>query len=196
MVNVGKQNTPRGPPGRSTLDYSLIACFTLIVLLAILLLDAFEYITVPGASQARGKLSSMSAAATTKGELAEVERQIDEAKVLLAEKHDEIEKLVTKVEAEIKKEETPAGEPAKVETPAEQKAEEEKKEQVIAAVVEKELGIDNFCGHCQYGNMNFNCDKRVSWMMDSYGITEDMAKESALSRCSLPHRRLRGGDRV
>lgn len=196
MVNVGEQNKPRGPPGRSTLDYSLIACFTLIVLLAILLLDAFEYITVPGASLARGKISSMSAAATTKGELAEVEKQIEEAKVLLAEKHDEVEKLVTKVEAEIKKEETPAGEPAKVETPAEQKVEEEKKEQVIAAVVEKELGIDNFCGSCQYGQMNFNCAKRVSWMMDSYGITEDMAKESTLSRCSLPHRRLRGGDMV
>mmetsp|Transcript_24164 Transcript_24164/g.52118 ORF Transcript_24164/g.52118 Transcript_24164/m.52118 type:complete len:195 (-) Transcript_24164:339-923(-) len=194
MVNVGEQNKPHAPPGRSILDYSLVACFTLIVLLAILVLDAFEYITVPGASQARGKLSSMSAAATTNEELAEVQKQIDEAKALLKEKHDEVDKLVTKVEAEIKKEETPVGATVKIETPAEQKVAEEKKEQVIAAIVEKELGIESFCSNCQYGAMGFTCGKRVSWMMDSYGITEDMAKESALNKCH--YRRLRGGGRV
>ena len=63
MVNVGEQNKPNG--GRSILDYSLIVCFTLIILLAILVLDAFEYISVPGAKKATNKFKEMTSAMTS-----------------------------------------------------------------------------------------------------------------------------------
>jgi len=63
MVNVGEQNKVNG--GRSILDYSLIVCFTLIILLAILVLDAFEYITVPGAKKATNKFKEMTSAMTS-----------------------------------------------------------------------------------------------------------------------------------
>lgn len=55
-VNTGIQH--KGPSkGRSLLDYSnLIACFTLILLTGILVLDAFEYITVPGVGGAKGRV--------------------------------------------------------------------------------------------------------------------------------------------
>ena len=68
--------------------------------------------------------------------------------------------------------------------------EEKKEEDVIEAVIEKELGIDQFCGDCQFGGMKFTCDTRVSWMVKTYGITEDAAKMSALQFCHK--RRLRG----
>mmetsp|Transcript_31902 Transcript_31902/g.52030 ORF Transcript_31902/g.52030 Transcript_31902/m.52030 type:complete len:198 (-) Transcript_31902:55-648(-) len=191
-VNNGVQNKGH-KPGRSILDYSLIACFTLVILLALLVLDAFEYISVPGGKGANGNIHTGIEAATgmsimSKDELLELQKQIEDAKVVLQEKHDEVEKIVNKVEEEIKVEETPAGEPPKVETAAEKKEEEVKKEEIVEAIVEKELGIDKFCGSCQYKAMNFNCAKRVSWMIESYGITEDLAKESVLNSC---HYRLR-----
>ena len=65
MVNVGEQNKPHSSGGRSILDYSLIVCFTLIILLAILVLDAFEYISVPGAKKATNKFKEMTSAMTS-----------------------------------------------------------------------------------------------------------------------------------
>mmetsp|Transcript_14591 Transcript_14591/g.35164 ORF Transcript_14591/g.35164 Transcript_14591/m.35164 type:complete len:193 (-) Transcript_14591:310-888(-) len=188
-INIGQQNKPNAP-GRSIVDYSLIACFTLVVLLLILVLDAFEYISVPGSSRGSGKMTAASSGegAVTSDELEEVQKQIEEAKAELAAKKKEIEKIVDRAEDEIKKEKTPAGQ---VETPAEKKAEEEKKADVVEAIAEKELGIDKFCGDCQYKQMNFNCNKRVSWMMETYGITEVTAKESVINSCHV--RRLRGG---
>ena len=64
MVNIGEQNKPSSG-GRSILDYSLIVCFTLIILLAILVLDAFEYISVPGAKKATNKFKEMTSAMTS-----------------------------------------------------------------------------------------------------------------------------------
>ena len=42
-------------------------------------------------------------------------------------------------------------------------------------------------------SMNFDCNKRVSWMMSSYGISEQVAKESVINSCHF--RRIRGWDR-
>lgn len=193
-VNTGEQNKPSGG-GRSILDYSLVACFTLIVLLGILVLDAFEYITIPGGPRSAravgGALATDSGvdagtgAPETNEELAEVQKQIEEAKKTLAAKQAEVAKLVDKVEDEIKKEE-----PAKVETAEEKENEEQKKKDVVEAVVKKELSIDRFCGGCRYGGMNFTCAKRMQWMMTAYGLNEDQAKEALLSKCG--YRRLRG----
>lgn len=208
-VNTGHQNKSNG--GRSILDYSLVACFTLIVLLGILVLDAFEYISVPGASKARGAISSLSIGGMTQDEanaitasmtaeqLEEAQKQIDAAKALLEEKTEEVEKIVTKVEEELKEEKVveavAAGLPVPAApTPEVQKVEEEIKVEIVKAVVEKELDIDTFCSGCQYGSMAFTCARRVDWLMTSYGLTEDMAKESACNKCCLKrgNRKTRG----
>lgn len=165
--------------------------------MGVVVLDAFEYIAVPGMEKHRGKVHTALETATgvdilSQEEIEELQKKIDAAKKAVAEKTEEVEKIVEKVEEEVKKEEAEAkGEdPAKVETPEEKKEEEKKKEAVVEAVVEKELGIDRFCGNCQYKQMPFNCNKRLSWMMESYGLSEEVAKESIINTC---HTRLRRG---
>ena len=116
----------------------------------------------------------------------------------MAEKQAEVEKIVNKVEDEIKEEKAEeAGETTatKEETPEEKKSEEEVKEKIVEAVVEKELKLNRWCGACQYGQMPFTCAKRVSWMMEAYGLTEDLAKEATMTKCGY-RRMLRGGDVV
>lgn len=185
-VNIGVQN--KAAKGRSILDYSLVACFTLVVLLLILVLDAFEYISVPGKAALSNKFAGVTTADVAKEmaseDISKLEKELEEAKKLLKEEHDKVEKLVDRVEDEIEEEEgtTPV-------TAEEKKEEEEKKEAVVEAVVKKELGLDKWCGSCQYKHMNFNCDQRVIWMMESYSITREMAMESAINSC---HTRLRG----
>jgi len=178
-VNNGLQNSP-GKPGRSILDYSLVACFTLVILLGILVLDAFEYISVPRPSLP----SKAEGAPVDNAELLQIQKEIEEAKKTLEAKKAEVTELVDKVENEIHKDEPVP------ETAAEKQEEAEKKAAVVKAVVEDELDISRFCGGCMYGAMNFNCQTRVDWMMDSYGITEDMAKQSVIHKC---HSRLRRG---
>ncbi|KAL9186528.1 hypothetical protein ACHAXT_005766 [Thalassiosira profunda] len=189
-INNGKQNKP-GSGGRSLLDYSLVACFALILLLGIVVLDAFEYISVPGLGGAKGAAhTALEAGADidilSNEELKELQKQVDDAKKVLADKKSEVEKLVDKVEDEIKKEE-----PAHVETAEEKKEEEKKVEAVVAAVVEAEVGIDKFCPSKQYGMMPFNCGARLAYMMDNYGLTEDMGKMAIIHKCHC-RRRLRG----
>ncbi|KAL7529498.1 hypothetical protein ACHAWF_006234 [Thalassiosira exigua] len=164
-VNTGEQNKPQGAGGgRSLLDYSLVACFTLVLLLGILVLDAFEYITIPGAGGAKGTVHEAIENATgatifSNEEIAALKKQIADAEALLAEKQKEVEKIVDKVEDEIKEEEEEKekenGEPAKEKTveekAAEKEEEERKKAEVVNAVVRHETGLDKWCGNCQYG---------------------------------------------
>mmetsp|Transcript_4026 Transcript_4026/g.6644 ORF Transcript_4026/g.6644 Transcript_4026/m.6644 type:complete len:145 (+) Transcript_4026:182-616(+) len=140
-------------------------------------------------------LPRASVAASSEEATFKIQKQIEEAKAILKEKHDEVEKLVEKVEDKIveeeKKEAVASGEPAPKEETAEEKKEEEaKKEAVVKAVVEQELGLDKFCPGCQYKKMPFTCQTRVEWMMSSYSITEQAAKESVIEGC---HTRLRRG---
>lgn len=198
------------PPGRSLLDYSLVACFGLILLLlGILIFDPFNETSIDS-STSRSNPSSLTAwdnaagvgsntiidhqqdidaaAVTSNSELIEVEKQIHDAKVILSEKQDEVEKIVDKVEDEIKEDESGKdnnnNNNNKVETAEEKQHEEEVKEKVIEAVVEKELGLDNWCGTCKYGGMSFTCAARVDWMMNKYKISYDVAKESTMEYCT------------
>jgi hypothetical protein len=208
----------RTPLGRSLLDYSLVACFGLILLLlGILLFDPSEQTSVDSKSSPSSLLAwdnntdgttnnkidhqheIDAAAAVSKSELDEVEKRIHDAQAILSEKQDEVEKIVEKVENEIKDEKStdsnssnkPAGTISEKEK---QQREEEMKEKVIEAVVEKELGLDKWCGQCKYASMPFTCQARVKWMMNKYKITEDEAKESTMEYCGggQPGRRLFG----
>jgi hypothetical protein len=203
--NTGKRTTPNSsPPGHSILDYSIAGCFALIFLLVILLLDAYEYVTVPGVSSLRGggrsgtvgpdmsarengaAMEAMTASAT-KEDLEEAKREIADAKAIIAKMHAEVETIVGKVEDQAKEEATEAAKDgenpaAVVETPEEKMKEIVKKEDIVETVLEKELGIDKWCGTCIWNNA-FACDKRKSWLMEKYGITEVEAKEACAEFC-------------
>lgn len=191
------------PPGRSLLDYSLVACFGLILLLlGILIFDPSEQTSVNSRS---GPLSLTAwgnpdgtntkidhqqidaAAAVSKLELDKVEKQIHDAKAILSEKRDEVKKVVDKVENEIKDEKSTDGnnnnKPETISEKEKQQHEEGMKEKVIETVVEKELGLDKWCGQCKYASMPFTCAARVEWMMNRYKITMDEAKESTMEYC-------------
>jgi hypothetical protein len=197
------------PPGRSLLDYSLVTCFSLILLLlGILIFDPFNETSIDSTSRshpsslvawdnaAAGDGSNTildhqqeidAAAVTSNSELIEVEKQIHDAKAILSEKQDEVEKIVDKVEDEIKDDTSGKvvdGNNNKVETAEEKQHEEEIKEKVIEAVVEKELGLDNWCANCKFRGMPFTCANRVDWVMNKYKITYDVAKESTMEYCT------------
>eukprot|EP00986_Skeletonema_menzelii_P002959 scaffold856_cov185-Skeletonema_menzelii.AAC.1 len=190
IMNI--QQGPNHTTTRSTLDYSIVACFTLILLLFILLLDAYEYVAVPGASHARNQLHQGLEDLTgmeimTKQELAQLKLEVEQAKSVVHDKKQEVEEIVEKVELmehELKPETVPI-------TVEEQKEEKEKEEAIVEKTVEHELGIDKWCGSCKWKNMGFSCDKRVSWLIERYHIEQLEAKEASLDQGCQTRRNLR-----
>jgi len=179
---------------RSTLDYSIVGCFTLILLLFILLLDAYEYVAVPGASHARNQLHQGLEGLTgmdilSKKEQVQLEVEVEEAITVVHEKKEEVEEIVKKVE-EMEHELKPETAPATVE---EQVEEKEKEEAIVEKTVEHELGIDKWCASCTWQNTGFTCEKRVSWLMERYHIDDVEAKEATLNQGCHTRRNLRAG---
>jgi len=195
IMNIQGSNTTTGQ--RSTLDYSIVGCFTLVLLLFILLLDAYEYVAVPGASHARNQLHQGLEGLTgmeimDEKELAQLQLHIAEAKAVVHDKKEEVEEIVEKVELmehELKPETVPV-------TVEEQKEEKEKEEAIVEKTVEQELGIDKWCGSCTWQHSGFNCDKRVSWLMEKYHIDELEAKEATLNQGCHTRRNLRAGGKL
>jgi hypothetical protein len=58
----------------------------------------------------------------------------------------------------------------------------EEKKIDVEALVEKELGINMWCGTCMWKDY-CTCDKRKDWLMDRYKITEVVAKEASKKFC-------------
>lgn len=177
---------------RSALDFSIVACFTLILLLFILLLDAYEYVTVPGASHARNQLHQGVESLTgmelmSKEEVAQLKLDIEQAKLVVHDKQEEVKEIVERVEKmehEMKPETVPVS--------LEEQAEEKKKEEaIVEKTVEQVLGLDKWCGSCKWQNMPFNCDERVAFLVDKYHIDVLEAKEATLAECHA-RRNLRG----
>eukprot|EP00584_Thalassiosira_punctigera_P000502 CAMPEP_0172542328 /NCGR_PEP_ID=MMETSP1067-20121228/12971_1 /TAXON_ID=265564 ORGANISM="Thalassiosira punctigera, Strain Tpunct2005C2" /NCGR_SAMPLE_ID=MMETSP1067 /ASSEMBLY_ACC=CAM_ASM_000444 /LENGTH=191 /DNA_ID=CAMNT_0013328553 /DNA_START=362 /DNA_END=937 /DNA_ORIENTATION=- len=191
MVSMSEKIQPK----RSAIDYSIVACLAFIFLLVIILVDAYEYATVPGAKHARkhihNSVESMSAFVEqmTKKEKEEMRHEVEEAVEAVQKKHDEVEEIVEKVE---KIEKEVQKQPAVEETAEEKARKEEKKEEVVEEMVEESLGLENWCGGCKWRDMGFTCDKRVNWMMDQYHVTEVAAKEANIQHCSNKKRGLRG----
>lgn len=126
----------------------------------------------------------------TKAEYEEMRREVEEAKEVVRKKHDEVEEIVEKVQ-ELEKEDKPATQdaPPAVPVTAQEKAvEEEKREEIVEAIVEKELGLENWCGSCKWQSMSFTCDQRVSYMIQQYQIPEVAAKEANIEHCSNARR--------
>jgi len=205
MVAIEKNSQARK---RSVLDYTLCITATCLFFLVLVVFDTYEYFTVPGAHHARKHIhngankvhSSVNSMAAlfqdmTKEEKLEMDHEVEEAVELVRKKHDEVEEIVEKV-AEMEKEvhNTDAGDSTTTEENDvdEEKAaeEEEKKEEIIEEMVEKELGLENWCGSCRWMGMGFNCDQRVTYMIQKYGLDEVSAKEANIEHCSNKGRRM------
>ena len=189
-MNIQSPNTTGQ---RSALDYSIVACFTLILLLFILLLDAYEYVTVPGAKHARNQLhqgveSLTGMELTSKAEIAQLKKELEEAKLVVHDKKEEVEQIVEKVE-KMEHEMKPETAPVTVEEQAEEK---KKEEAIVEKIVEKELGLDRFCGGCKWRGTQYTCDARVAYLIDNYHISKIEAMEGIISERCHHRRNLRG----
>ncbi len=52
-----------------------------------------------------------------------------------------------------------------------------------AAPADAEPNLADFCGTCQWKHQSFDCDKRVEWEMERYGMEETEAKLANLPHC-------------
>ena len=189
----------------------------MVLLVGVLALDTYEYVSVPGADEARNTIHTgienfSGMEIMTKEERAALSAEIESAKALVAAKHKELENIMFKMENEEKKKEAEKAREAAI-TAAKMSAEvdnkksdeikvapdsttvtkpeetrqqeDERNDHIIETILEKELGIDKFCGDCMWKN-TFRCDHRVAWMVDRYKITMDVAKEAVLDECTKP----------
>lgn len=205
MVAIGKTH-----PQRSAIDYTIYFCLTIVLLLVIILIDAYEYVSVPGAKHASNHIrtgvnlageklhtgveSITGLELMTKAEKEEMRREVEEAKEVVRKKHDEVEEIVEEVEILEKEAHKPAATPdapaapVAVVTAQEKAVEEEKKEVIVEEMVEKQLGLEKWCGDCKWKDMGFTCDQRVSYMIEKYEISEVEAKEANINHCSNARR--------
>ena len=201
--------------GRSLLDYSIVGCFILIIGLVVVLLDTYEYVNVGlhlrgGGAGARDDndtasspskqlnareegalMEAMTSSYSTKHEdIEETNREISNAKSILAEKQAEVETVVnhmddSKVVAgvvaspEVKKIVDEIKEVVIVKESTDTLDQVKEEELIVEAVVEKELGIDQWCGTCIWKDI-FKCDHRLIWLMNTYTETEVVIKESLI----------------
>jgi len=202
-INIPPSQTSLTLPTR-TFDYTLLTCATLTLFFFLLVLDAYEYVSVPGASDARDKihtgvenLSGMEI--MTKEERAAMTKEIHDAKLLVEKKHEELKGILDRMEREerdieeIKSALSKASGLDVSEIDVKKLGEiegdlEEEEEEIIEPILEKELGVDKFCGDCVW-NGAIPCSKRVSWMMKRYKISELEAKESVKEDCTKPQER-------
>ncbi|KAL7461880.1 hypothetical protein ACHAXS_002284 [Conticribra weissflogii] len=202
-INIPSSQSSLTLPAR-TFDYTLLTCATLTLFLFLLVLDAYEYVSVPGASDARDKihtgvenLSGMEI--MTKEERAAMTQEIRDAKLLVEKKHEELKGILDRMEREerdieeIKSALSKASgvDASEIDVKKLDEIEgdlEEEEEEIIEPILEKELGVDKFCGDCIW-NGAIPCSKRVSWMMKRYKISELEAKESVKGDCTKPEKR-------
>lgn len=222
-VHGRQKNKPSSLPpsnrrGRSLLDYSIVGCFILILGLVVVLLDTYDYVNV-GSHYLRGGgagvrdndtssssskqlnareegalMEAMTSSYATKQEdIDETNRDIDNAKSILAQKLTEVETIVEHIMDDKNK----AVAAEVIITPEEKKIvdeikevviikqntdtldQEKEEELIVEAVVEKELGIDQWCGTCIW-NDTFTCHHRLIWLMNKYTETEVVIKESLI----------------
>jgi len=198
--------------GRSLLDYSIVGCFILIIGLVVVLLDTYQYVNVGLHLRGGGGVTNNNAESTSKQlnareegalmeamkssyatkheDIDETNREINNAKSILAEKQAEVETIVqhmddSKVVAgvvtstEEKKIVDEIKEVVIVKESTDTLDQVKEEELIVEAVVEKELGIDQWCGTCIWKDI-FKCDHRLIWLMNTYTETEVVIKESLI----------------
>jgi hypothetical protein len=135
-------------------------------------------------------MEAMTSSYATKHEDIETNLEINNAKSILAEKQAEVETVVkhmddSKVVAgvatspEEKKIVDEIKEVVIVKESTDTLDQVKEEELIVEAVVEKELGIDQWCGTCIWKDI-FKCDHRLIWLMNTYTETEVVIKESLI----------------
>ena len=210
------------------LDGSLIIVAIGTLLALLLVLDTYEYMVIPGASKAKlgsrakeglsvsitAPVSESTAINAPNQAESDIQQEIEKAKVFIEQKRQELQKLsVTELEAVAEKEgiednqlkvddellqkqelkQTAAPETERIEDKVEQD-----KEGVIEEIVEKELGLDDWCPSCLWSNTAYSCDARVSFLKTKYHDKEEASKLALLGQglCSKKNSEKKGGRRL
>ncbi|KAL7488361.1 hypothetical protein ACHAW6_013950 [Cyclotella cf. meneghiniana] len=117
-----------------------------------------------------------------------IDKEIDQAQLLIEEKHQELENISTAETEQIAEEDGVDNTALKQ---ASEASKSEEKEELIDEIVEKELGIDEFCPECTWQQTSFSCQARLNFIQKRYHTDEDdVVKETLLDQGC---RRKRGG---
>ncbi|KAL3780578.1 hypothetical protein HJC23_004170 [Cyclotella cryptica] len=109
-----------------------------------------------------------------------IDNEIDQAQLLIEEKHQELESLSATETEQIAEDEGIDNTPLKLSSEA---SETEEKEELIEEIVEKELGIDEFCPECTWQQTSYTCEARFNFIQKRYHTDEDdVVKESLLDQ--------------
>ena len=212
-IQIGSSVTPEPRTLSKILDGSLILCGISALLALLLVLDAYEYVVVPGASVVNGRGVQQGTAAKvestidiiTDEDALEAKREIELALASLEMKRNVFKQLsVEEVEAvaekdgvddtqlkadqEVIEREKSVGTTNHVhdntktnDDALDEKKIEEDKEDVIEEIVEKELGIDEWCPDCIWlGISPHTCEARLGWLTGIYKVEENAGKISLL----------------
>ena len=209
-MQIGPSATPEPRALSNILDGSLIVCAVSALLALLLVLDAYEYVVVPGASTVNGRGKQGSAATieptidTVDPDASEAKKEIELALATLDFKRNEFKQLsVEEVEAvaekdgvddtQLKHDQEVIEREKSMETRNheidgtinENTIDETKieidKEDVIEEIVEKELGIDDWCPDCIWLRISeHTCEARLGWLTGIYKVEEDAGKISLL----------------
>lgn len=202
------------PRSSKLIDGSLIICAIVTLFALLLVLDAYEYIVVPGASKVNGRQAPMTVPISTKSNVtttvdvpdaktADLQMEIKRAQQYIMQKRQELENMsVVQVETiaeedgiddtnlkadeelletqQDEDEATIAQVTIEEQIAVKEKIQEEK-EEIIEEIVEKELGIDDWCPKCIWlGVSGYSCTDRLWWIKKYYKVKEDDAGKKAL----------------
>jgi uncharacterized protein YjiS (DUF1127 family) len=189
----------------SILDRTLIFCALGTLLALLLVLDAYEYTVVPGASSLKGREKTLPSQQQNmvpdtnepkkdlQIQLEEAQRYIEEKRLHLKEMSvDQIEDIAesdgvddTQLKVDEARLESQQSESIEDEV-LEDKIKEEK-EEIIHEIVEKEAGLDDWCANCIWlGTSDHSCEARLGWIKRYYKAEDDSGKIALMKEgCSV-----------
>lgn len=204
------------------LDGSLIVCAIGTLLALLLVLDAYEYVAVPGISRTNEQAPVVSSILTSQDEeKTDMQIELEKAQRYIEQKRAELEKLsieeIEKVaesegvdDSQLKTDEealeleedsslqsTLESETIEDTILLEEKIEAEK-EEVIEEIVEKEAGLDDWCPECIWlGTSEYSCKDRLWWIQRFYKAKEDPGKIALMKEgCSVKDGKVRAREKI
>ena len=180
------------------LDGSLIICAVGTLLALLLVLDAYEYVALPGASRVNSRLPAASSPLSdAQEEKTELQLELEEAQRYIEQKRAELKKLtVEQIEtvaesngvddSQLKSDEgrlesqedvvLQSTEPETAEATLKEQIQVDK-EEIIEEIVEKEAGLEDWCPECIWlGTSEHSCENRLKWIKRHHKAEEDSGK--------------------
>lgn len=191
------------------LDGSLILCAVGTLVALLLVLDAYEYIVLPGASRANDRSPTSASVLDVQDENTDMQLELENAQRYIEQKRAELKNLsVEQIEtvaerdgvddSQLKADEerlelkgdvalqSPKSETVKGTTMLEEKIEAEK-EEIIEEILDKEIGLEEWCPECIWlGTSQISCEDRLKWIKRYYKAEDESGKIALMKEgCSV-----------